>query len=211
MIGFPLLFSVADSGSGAGGSRLGGGAGVSTPFTSYLFDKHWNSLGADDSWILAWVHWQNRISRFYWWIFLLRRVLKNVIVGGYAPMVCSQWSNNFRPVFTETFARLSVFAFWKKSRYGDNSNYKRIWQLVKFRSSYGSREMCRGKWSGSKFRDLIWFNLIRLLFMTISTTFMKLTGIFGNYFFSVNYTHFHFRERGGREENIELLTRNKVL
>ena len=42
MIGFPLLFSVADSGSGAGGSRLGGGgrgAGVSTPFTSYLFDK----------------------------------------------------------------------------------------------------------------------------------------------------------------------------
>ena len=41
MIGFPLLFSVADSGSGAGGSRLGrGGAGVSTPFTSYLFDKH---------------------------------------------------------------------------------------------------------------------------------------------------------------------------
>ena len=45
MIGFPLLFSVADSGSGAGGSRFGGGgggggAGVSTPFTSYLFDKH---------------------------------------------------------------------------------------------------------------------------------------------------------------------------
>ena len=43
MIGFPLLFSVADSGSGAGGSRLGGGgggAGVSTPFTSYLFDKY---------------------------------------------------------------------------------------------------------------------------------------------------------------------------
>ena len=27
MIGFPLLFSVADSGSGAGGSRLGGGGG----------------------------------------------------------------------------------------------------------------------------------------------------------------------------------------
>ena len=43
MIGFPLLFSVADSGSGAGGSRLGGGgggAGVATPFTSNLFDKH---------------------------------------------------------------------------------------------------------------------------------------------------------------------------
>ena len=28
MIGFPLLFSVADSGSGAGGSRLGGGGGA---------------------------------------------------------------------------------------------------------------------------------------------------------------------------------------
>ena len=27
MIGFPLLFSVADSGSGAGGSRLEGGGG----------------------------------------------------------------------------------------------------------------------------------------------------------------------------------------
>ena len=27
MIGFPLLFSVADPGSGAGGSRLGGGGG----------------------------------------------------------------------------------------------------------------------------------------------------------------------------------------
>lgn len=40
MIGFPLLFSVADPGSGAGGSRLGGGLGSQTPFTSYLFDKH---------------------------------------------------------------------------------------------------------------------------------------------------------------------------
>ena len=49
--------------------------------------------------------------------------------------------------------------------------------------------------------------------MTISTTFMKLIGIFGNSLFSVNYTHFHFREREGRggEENIELLTRNKIL
>ena len=39
MIGFLLLFSVADPGGGAGGSRLGRGAEVSTPFTSYLSDK----------------------------------------------------------------------------------------------------------------------------------------------------------------------------
>ena len=46
------------------------------------------------------------------------------------------------------------------------------------------------------------WQLILLLLMTISTTFMELIGSFGNKLFSLNCKRFHFRESPGEKKTL---------